>query len=113
MGLVVGFDRVPADGRCAIGVVCIWEGEAAAVVWAEAPNTARGERTLHTTEIFGGPSATYAGYTITLVGLDPYPVHNMPTDPDSYVGTFVVTPVDATTGNQPSTWSRIKALYAE
>ena len=44
--------------------------------------------TLHTT--LTPQSVTYAGYTISLVELAPYPVYPDPIDPDDYVATLLV-----------------------
>jgi hypothetical protein len=111
-GLVVGFTEVPSDGRCPIGLLCIWEGDAAAVVWAAQPGTDRAQFTLHTSAMFSR-EALYASYRITLLHLSPYPVYQKPTDPAAYVMTLVVNKSSLITGTEPATWSRIKALYTE
>lgn len=108
-GLTVGFDAVVSDGRCPIGLLCFWEGDAACTLWAQAGDSDRADLRLHTSAYFDR-SATYAGRTITLQSLNPYPVYERPTDPGDYVVTLdvsgsLLTPVEG------ATWSRIKALY--
>jgi len=111
-GLVVGFDGVPRDGRCAIGVYCFWEGDAATAMWAVLPEEHHTEFTLHTSAMFDRDAA-YGGYVVTLLGLDPYPVYQKPTDPAAYVATVIVTRPSIITGAEQTTWGRIKALYTE
>ena len=36
-GFVVGFTGIQDDSRCPVDVICGWEGDAAAALWAEVP----------------------------------------------------------------------------
>jgi hypothetical protein len=105
--LVVGFGKVASDGRCPIGVVCVWEGNAECEMWAELPGSGPVEFTLHTSPMFA-QVFIYQGYEIRLLLLEPYPVYQDPPPHDSYVATLVV---GAPTAVELSTWGRIKSLY--
>jgi hypothetical protein len=112
-GLRVGFTGTESDGRCAIGLYCFWEGDAATKVWAEQPGEDRADLVLHTSSMFNR-DAVYASYRITLLALDPYPVYEVPTDPDDYVVTLKVEKVTSTiTPVEHTTWGKIKALYTQ
>lgn len=112
-GLRVGFTGTASDGRCAIGVYCFWEGDAATKVWAEQPGEDRADLVLHTSSAFNR-DAVYASYRITLLALDPYPVFEVPTDPDTYVVTLKVEKITSTiTPVENTTWGKIKALYTQ
>jgi hypothetical protein len=108
-GVTIGFDEVPSDGRCPIGLYCFWEGDAACNLWAEAGGPERTELVVHTSDFFGR-KVTYDGLDILLVALDPYPVYKDPPAPESYVVTLLVTR-STVTPTEPSTWSRIKSMY--
>ena len=110
-GMTLQFTQVRNDGRCPVGVYCFWEGDAACMLWATVPGTGERELVVHTSDFFGR-SVTYAGRTITLLKLYPYPVYEEPPPaPESYVVTLVVTEDESVTPVEETTWSRIKALY--
>jgi hypothetical protein len=107
-GLTVGFDELVSDGRCPIGLLCFWEGDAATLLWSQRPGETRQDFQLHTYSGFK-QKVSYGDYVITLVQVSPYPVYQAPTAPGDYVATIRVdggpSPVEA------STWGGIKALY--
>ena len=109
-GLTVGFDRVLSDSRCAIGLICIWEGDATVRLWARSNSHEKEEFDLHSHPFFQR-KARFDGYVITLIKVDPYPVYGYPTTPESYSVTITVSgdlaPVE------PTTWGRIKGLYGD
>jgi hypothetical protein len=110
-GLTVGFDRVAGDSRCPIGVLCIWEGDAAVAMWAQSDSHERMDFELHTHAFFDQHSVDFHGYVITLLLVEPYPVYEHPIPPESYSVKFIVSsdlaPVEETT------WGRIKSLYTD
>jgi hypothetical protein len=107
-GLTVGFDGILDDSRCPIGLYCIWEGDAAADIWAEMPSWEKEKFLLHAHRGFDW-YAQYGDYEIALVAVNPYPVLYDPIPPDEYVVTVVVSGGPAPA--EDSTWGRIKALY--
>lgn len=86
--LTIIFTGVSEDSRCPIGVDCFWEGDGAVDLTLSKPGYSTQNVTLHTT--LTPQSVTYGGYTISLQGLDPYPVYPNPIDPDDYVATLLV-----------------------
>ena len=87
-GLTIIFTQVTEDSRCPIGVSCFWEGDGAVRLVLSKSGYTTQTVTLHTT--LTPQSATYAGYTISLLDLAPYPVYPNPIDPDDYVATLLV-----------------------
>ncbi len=67
--LRLSFLNVSADSRCAIDVVCVWQGNAAVEVALAVGTGPSQPFTLNTAE--GRPTAVFAGYQVTLVGLLP------------------------------------------
>ncbi len=89
--LSVEFDSLLADSRCAIGVVCVWEGEAKIRLKLSFKETEDYE--YHYLKIKGyvnrentsqHESVVARYYIITLLQLDPYPVHNIPINVEKY-----------------------------
>jgi hypothetical protein len=109
-GLRVGFTGIASDSRCPLDVVCVWEGDAAAQIWAEKPSQQRDDFQLHTNPQFQR-AATYAGYWVSLLAVAPYPEIDLEIDPNDYVVTVVVT--DASIPVRRATWGKIKALFVE
>jgi hypothetical protein len=109
-GLVVGFDGVFMESRCPTGVVCVWEGDAEASMWVEAPGRPREEFILHTSAMFQ-TSRDLGGAIIHLLDVRPYPVHGgTPIPPLMYDVTLLVLdtgPLET----EPSSWGTLKALY--
>jgi hypothetical protein len=109
-GLVVGFTEITADSRCPLSVICIWEGDAEAALWAEVPTLPRTDFALHTYRDWPRV-ALYDGYSITLQLVEPYPIVPGPIDPDQYVVTLQVD--ESGVARQPATWGLVKALYGD
>ena len=59
-----------SDSRCPANAVCVWMGDAAVSLRLEAGGAAA-TPTLHTA--LEPKTATHGGYTVTLLGADPYP----------------------------------------
>lgn len=78
----VRFEALLADSRCPRDVVCVWEGEGKielGLTMGDGP-TVPAELSTHSPV-----SVRYAGFVITLVALDPYPVSTGPHEPADYV----------------------------
>ncbi|MBI4312407.1 MAG: hypothetical protein HY681_11590 [Chloroflexi bacterium] len=88
-GLAVRFLRVAGDSRCPTGVVCVWAGEAKVVVEA----TLKGQPAATLELTLGGDgvaaSTKAGGYSVRIVGLEPYPTA-AGVDPKAYAATLVV-----------------------
>lgn len=109
-GFTVGFDRIVSDSRCAIGLLCVWEGDATVSMWAQSNSHQKVEFVLHSHAFFQ-QSAEFHGYTISLVKVDPYPVYGYPTPPAAYSVTFAISGELAPV--EQSTWGRIKGLFVD
>jgi len=81
LNLELGFRDVTDDSRCPKGVICVWEGIAHSRIWIKSPATdtifiaasilgycERNDTTRHI-------AVDTSGFRITLMQLDPYPVH--------------------------------------
>ena len=95
--LMIAFERVVEDSRCPTDVMCAWSGQAVVALRIEA----QGEM-AQTVELGGftdyegvlrpqrpeletTPSTTFAGYTVELLAVTPYPAHNAtPPTPEEY-----------------------------
>ncbi len=108
-GIRVGFDHVASESRCAIGVLCVWEGNATARVWGEVSPENRADFDLNTNSQFQ-TDATYLAFVIRLLGVAPYPEDGIIIDPDEYQVTMVVQRLSPLPANT-RTWGAIKALY--
>jgi hypothetical protein len=87
--LRVTFQEVRNDSRCALDVVCVWEGDAEVVLRVETSPEEHEDVVLHTS----GRNATTAdalGHRIELKGLQPGNKSTKPTDPKAYVATLLV-----------------------
>jgi hypothetical protein len=87
-GLKLTFDRVRADSRCPLDVVCIQAGEAIVVLTLSQSAAAQAERELRTTPALS--EASYLTYVIKLVALAPYPRSTQQIRPEEYIATFTV-----------------------
>ena len=87
-GLKLTFDRVRADSRCPLDVVCIQAGEAIVVLMLSQSGSAQTERELSTTPALS--EASYLSYVIKLVALTPYPRSTQQIRPEDYVATLTV-----------------------
>jgi hypothetical protein len=106
-GLEIGFYGILLDCRCPEGVLCFWEGDAVAKIWAVQPPHDQMNFELHTYHGFEW-EAEYVDYFITLVQVSPYPSILGEIDPNEYTVTLIID--DDLASIEPSTWSRIKAL---
>lgn len=88
-GFRISFQEVGGDSRCAVDVVCVWEGDAEVVLQAGTTLEDRETVTLHTSGSFQ-TSATLHGHVIELRGLKPGNKAGVPTDPKAYVATLFV-----------------------
>lgn len=112
VGLQLTFTEVAKDSRCPADVTCVWSGIVDVRLTAKLPPQPADEFVLGGTtdaqgnvlgpvvEASGPTGAWYAGYTITLKQVTPYPQHANETVPfEDYAVTLVVqvaTPRDAT-----------------
>jgi hypothetical protein len=87
-GLTIIFTQVTEDSRCPIGVNCFWEGDGEVELVLSKSGYTTQTVTLHTT--LTPQAVMYAGYTISLLELAPYPVYPNPIDPNDYVATLLV-----------------------
>lgn len=87
--LRLSFQQVRNDSRCALDVVCVWEGDAEVVLRVETSADDHEEVVLHTSGR-NGTSADALGHRIELKGLQPGNKSTKPTDPKAYVATLVV-----------------------
>lgn len=86
--VLLTFKSVLQDSRCPTGVVCVWQGQAVVLVNVKIGNKDYGDFEMTTLD---RPSTINAGaYYIEFFDLAPYPVYGEPTDPDSYVGYFMI-----------------------
>ncbi len=106
-GLEIGFCGILSDSRCPEGVLCFWEGDAAAKIWAVQPSKDRMDFALHSYHGFEW-QVEYGDYTITLVQVYPYPSISGEIDPNEYKATIIID--DDLAPSETTTWSRIKAL---
>jgi hypothetical protein len=88
--LRVGFLGLESDSRCPTGVVCVWQGDAAAKIGLTAGSGPTHPQVLHTALEPG--SVDFGGVRVTLLDVAPWPVDGQPTDPDDYVVTLRVEP---------------------
>lgn len=88
-GITITFVSVDGDSRCPKGETCIWEGSAAVRLEA-ASATGRQALMLHTSPRAGTDAATFDGWSIRLVALEPYPVAGRAIAPDAYVAVLHV-----------------------
>lgn len=83
------FQGVTEDSRCPLNALCVQAGQATVQLAAQKSGFSVQQVAL---TIPGALAAvSYAGYTIRLTKLEPYPVAGQPIVPSSYVATFVVT----------------------
>ena len=82
------FERVQSDSRCPMDAMCVWAGDATIAVTLNPPKGSTESREMHTQPT--GSQISYAGYTITLTALAPYPRSNQEIPAAGYIATFVV-----------------------
>jgi len=81
----LGFDRVTSDSRCPPEAVCVWQGEANAVLWFQIGRALPKSFELSTVRV---PETTMLEYRIRLLEVAPT---QRPADPGSYRVRLVVT----------------------
>lgn len=88
--ILIFFDSLITDSRCAIGVMCVWEGEA--VIKMKLTNTERETLNCYlkikgyvNKEDIERHQSTFVGrYSVILMQLDPYPVYDVPREIENY-----------------------------
>ena len=83
------FDSLISDGRCPVGLLCFWEGNAEVRIRMEA-----GENhffTLNTHNTFR-TDTVLEGYRVQLIDLLPYPVYQVEVAPGDYTAVMVISP---------------------
>lgn len=88
--ILIFFDSLITDSRCAIGVMCVWEGEA--VIKMKLTNTERETLNCYlkikgyvNREDIERHQSTFVGqYSVKLMQLDPYPVYDVPQEIENY-----------------------------
>lgn len=88
--LTTTFERVAADSRCPVDVVCVWEGDATVVVRVRRSSKEDAALELHTSKGLGS-EARYEGYRVRLVELAPQPQSSVSIPQGKYRGRFVIT----------------------
>jgi len=88
--LVIRFERVTADSRCAVGVACVWAGDASIAVTATRLPATTASLTLHTDGGLGS-EASFQDYVIRLVELTPRPRPSETIPQGDYLTTLLVT----------------------
>ena len=88
-GIRLRFDSVLSDSRCPIDAICVRAGEAIiAITLSKTGSVAAGFDVQ--TDPPDRRSAAYAGHSITLTALQPFPRSDRQFQPSDYVATFVV-----------------------
>lgn len=85
------FTKVTSDSRCAVDVVCVWQGDATVEIglWA-----GLGPTHLFTLSLYGTPrSVSFAGQEVTFLSLSPQPRSDREIDPDSFRARFRIRPL--------------------
>ncbi len=92
----VGFQKVLGDSRCAIGVICVWEGRADVRLWF---SKSRSDTVFFTAPIYGYVTQVDTGrhvpvdtlgYRFKILQLDPYPEIGTRWPPEFYTATIHV-----------------------
>lgn len=86
--LVVRFLAVESDSRCPSTAICVWQGDAAALLHLTDAGGRRTGTTLHTT--LQPKAVEYAGYDVALAYVEPYPDGHTPIDSAAYVAVLSV-----------------------
>lgn len=86
--LVIAFRGIAVDSRCPRDVTCVWQGDALARIGASTDGTDFEPFDLHTA--LEPMAVEFAGHTVRLVAVEPYPVSGEPIDPSRYIVTLRV-----------------------
>ncbi len=89
--LKIKFNAVQDESRCPTGVQCVWEGNAAVVVRVLKKPGKAVEATLNTNPSMKPVQLEHEGYSIKLVGLNPYPKADQRIEPNDYEAVLQVT----------------------
>jgi hypothetical protein len=87
-GTRLTFREVQADSRCPMDVMCVWAGDATVAITLTPSKGSAESRELHVQP--SGSQISYAGYTIALTALAPYPRTSQEIRAADYIATFVV-----------------------
>lgn len=91
--LSLKFSAVHDESRCPTGVQCVWEGNAGVVVELSKKNKKVVQGMVNTNNSIKPNQLEYEGYTIKLVGLNPYPRADQRIEPKDYKAILMVTKV--------------------
>ena len=86
----VRFLAVAEDSRCPSQAQCVWAGDGSVVLEIAPAGGDEAEETLHTNPESGPGAVALAGYELTLLRLDPYPVTPGDIATDAYRATLVL-----------------------
>ncbi len=86
-GIVVHFTNVLEDSRCPEDVECFWEGTVSLALEISYEGSYLGEYILNSSNLH---KASFMGYYVKLLILDPYPVSTVTIQKSEYIGTFIV-----------------------
>ncbi len=87
--LTVNFVKVAEDSRCPTGVQCVWAGNGAASLTIAPSGASKFSVTLNT--MLTPRTATASSYSVSLVGLEPYPKQGSTIPAASYIATLRIT----------------------
>ena len=82
------FREVQSDSRCPMDAICVWAGDATVAITLTPSKGSAESRELHTQPT--GSQISFAGYTIVLTALAPYPRSSQKIAAADYIATFVV-----------------------
>lgn len=85
--LIIRFEAVNEDSRCATDVQCVWAGNGRIALAVEAPS---GNRTVRLNTTLDPHAADVAGYTIALESLSPDPVSTRKLEAKDYTAHLVI-----------------------
>jgi hypothetical protein len=86
-GLAITFVRVPEDGRCPMGAMCIWAGNAQVELIATQNGT---PKTLSLNTTTSPQDGTVAQYDVKLTDLAPIPSIGSPIEQKDYRATLLI-----------------------
>lgn len=80
----ITFDKVLEDSRCPEGVTCVWEGNAKIRLSLLLERDILSVGALNSNRKIDPDSLVFAGYTIRIKSLDPYPIDGVAIDSSDY-----------------------------
>lgn len=90
-GFAIHFREVVNDSRCPKGLTCVWAGNAKIRIEVESLLRSAPTRTFELNTYLEPQQASYAGYTIHLISLAPYPHVDKDIEPGAYEVTLKIT----------------------